>query len=180
VLKRRLLSLMAATAFAVPTTLLTTVVSPSASAATAVAQPAVARSSVAEFCYTITNYSSGELSIVGNGVNNPVTLGEIGNCFDQINGFTYQGYTGYEYQNQSGHCLWNNGGTLEMGAACTAGRANEEFFETLYTTDEGWFIGNVADGVTGGAVGSPGCTIGSQVQMVTSARDCIVWNFVEG
>lgn len=87
----------------------------------------------------------GDEEIAGHGVNNPVTMtGGTGSCFNLLNKFTIgpfgtTSYTGYEYQDLSGHCLWDNGGTIDVGAACQAGHPNEEFYGVTYSNG-GWSV----------------------------------------
>lgn len=135
-------------------------------------------------CVNIVNYLGSGLvlaEIAGNGVNVPVTLQAPGNCFNLYNKFTFDGYTGYEYQNGDGHCLWDNGGAfgvIEVGAACKAGKASEEFFGTQFFQG-GWYVGNVAadDGPNGVIyfMDADSCGLGSNVYMDTGY--CIQWNF---
>jgi hypothetical protein len=122
------------------------------------------------------------IAIAGNGVNEPVTLKLTGNCFNLYNEFTTvygtTVYTGYEYQNGEGHCLWADGATVELGAACKAGHPNESFFGVKYNTSAGgWEVADVTEGPNYW-MDSSGCADGFDVQMVyyTSAY-CAIWNF---
>jgi hypothetical protein len=124
--------------------------------------------------FTITNHSASNLAIAGDGVNNPVFLEATGNCFHTLNKFTWSGHTGYEYQNGDGHCLWNDGGTIELGAACKAGHTNEEFFGFDYVSG-GWVMGNVTDG-SNDIMNAPDCAVGSEVTMGPTGI-CQLWNF---
>jgi hypothetical protein len=88
-------------------------------------------------------------------------------------------YTGYEYQNGDGHCLWNDGGTIELGAACQGAHTNEMFFGISLDQGIGWLIGNVTSG-TGHYMAWPSCVgDGVVVRMVTSdaPANCPYWNF---
>jgi len=117
-------------------------------------------------------------------VNEPVTTTTTGNCFDLYNKFSvvYSGvtYTGYEYQNGDGHCLWDNGGTIDVGAACQEGHPKEEFFGNYYdyAAPAGWVVSDVQQGPSY-IMASLGCTSGSEVAMATSAL-CFTWNFPQG
>jgi len=97
-------------------------------------------------CVAIQNWNNG-YSIAGNGVNNPVILTGGGNCFNLLNKFTVgpfgtKTYTGYEYQNGDGHCLFDNGGTIDVGGACQANHPNEEFYGVSYVG--AWSVSVVA------------------------------------
>jgi hypothetical protein len=128
-----------------------------------------------------------KLYITGNGVNKPVSLESPGNCFDLYNEFTTpcggtKVCTGYEYQNGDGHCLFQNGGTIDVGAACQAGHPNEEFYGTLYTSGYGWGVSNVAE--SSEYMYSSLCETGDNDQVhltsgVTFAA-CSNWNFPSG
>lgn len=119
----------------------------------------------------ITSWNVGQ-SITGDGVNVPVFLG-AGNCFQPLNHFTYQGFSGYQYQNGDGHCLWLNGITVELGGACVAGHANEEFYGIAFVNGEGWTIANV--GHQGGLMRPSACSDGSEVQILNSSS-CVEWS----
>jgi hypothetical protein len=118
--------------------------------------------------------------ILGHGVNLAVTMtGGTGNCFNLLNKFTIgpfgtTSYTGYEYQNGDGHCLWDNGGTIDLGAACQAGHPNEEFYGVKYSN--GWWTMSVA------TVDDPSIQLGLQDQCQAGVHviipgDCGAWNF---
>lgn len=146
-------------------------------------------------CVNITSSPAEGLAIAGNGVNKPATLKITGNCFNLYNEFHYSEngltYTGYEYQNGEGHCLWMNQTSyvLELGVACNATDPAEQFFGYQYVGGLGWLWGNVAAANTGLIyyVDSPpignsvGCTNGAEVQLVSSAYAvCDYWNFPTG
>lgn len=141
----------------------------------------VVRPGLAQACEYITNSLSGG-AIAGHGVNEPVTVVNIGgNCFTPIfQDAAYNGYAVYEYQNGDGHCLWNDDGTLELGAACKSGHPNEEFFGMIDTPGLGWTVGNETDG-TSQIVNSYNCIIGARVVMAAKATaGCGYWNFPQG
>jgi hypothetical protein len=106
--------------------------------------------------------------IKGGGVNLPVALANPpGNCFNLLNKFTVgpfgtKTYTGYGYQNGDGHCLWDNGGTIDVGAACKAGHPNEEFFGVTLLPDGDWTVAVVTRGPNVLMTGS-GPTCGRQL-----------------
>jgi hypothetical protein len=159
-----------------------------APAASSAAPVAAHAKTVAADCETITNAlsSPANLSIAGGGVNHPVSLTSPGNCFslpfhssykDPYNGETY---TEYEYQNGDGHCLFDNGGTIDVGAACEANHPNEEFYGLSYDPGVGWLWSNVgADGVYGyqTVVASQGCGPGNVTMQIPTRADCQYWNF---
>jgi hypothetical protein len=205
VLKHRPVSLAAITI--VSATMLTALAATSASASTAVAVSSqsaaagnaaghaasasqlggrgdavrVVRPGLAQGCEYIKNSLSGG-AIAGHGVNEPVTVVKPGgNCFTPIfQPAAYDGYAVYEYQNGDGHCLWNDDGTLELGAACKSGHPNEEFFGMVDTPGLGWTVGNETDG-TSQIVNSYNCTIGARVVMAAKATaGCGYWNFPQG
>jgi len=137
-------------------------------------------------CEYITNALASEnsdetVAISGNGVNQQVSLKTTGNCFnlynkftDKINGVTY---TGYEYQNGDGHCLWDNGRTVEVGGACVAGQKDEQFFGAHLTPGFGWLVSDAAEGLSY-VLNAPDCAFGGLVTMTqVSVADCSIWNF---
>ena len=186
-LKRRLLSLTAAAIMVVPATVLTALAATSASATTAVA--ASSQSTAAADCVYITDYPASlyagtEVGIAGNGVNKAVTLADsLGNCFTLHYPYTVKysdgdTYTAYEYQNGDGHCLWDNGGTIEVGAACQAAHPREEFYGIKFTTGDGWTFGDVAEGPGANMAAAYSCSPGYDVFMEPAgAQDCDYWNF---
>lgn len=179
VLKRRLLSLTAAAVTVVSASVLTALPATSASATTAAA--ASRDATAAGDCVYITDYQASliegeQVGIAGGGVNAPVTLESPGNCFTLHYKNTFDGYTTYEYQNGDGHCLWNNGGTLDVGAACKADHPNEEFFGYHYYSGLGWLWGNETAGDDLAYVNSPQCVIIAYVQISDNAS-CGLWNF---
>ena len=123
--------------------------------------------------------------IAGNGVNRPVTLTSetaAGSCFNLYNAFDYSTgghtYKGYEYQDLSGHCLWDNGGTIEVGAACQAAHPREEFYGIKFTKGDGWTFGDVAEGPGANMAAAYSCSPGYDVFMEPAgAQDCDYWNF---
>lgn len=151
-------------------------------ASVASAAPATQATPAAQACpsgwFTITNNSpGGPFPILGNGVNNQVTLWTTGNCFEKLFPFTSPtGGTGYEYQNGDGHCLWWNAGadpgSVELGAACKPGHPNEEFYGISYGSG-GWLVGN--EGAA--SVMDPGyCGYGAYVTF-DGGSSCDRWNF---
>ena len=154
---------------------------PAASSAQAATAPNGSGVAASAGCVHISNYYSGGLQIEGNGVNNPVYLtSPNGSCWNQVYPFTYPSggktYSGWEYQDLSGHCLWQDAGVIEVGGACKAGHQNEEFFGYHLYPGQGWKVAVVADG-TGFFMGSAGCSVGSQVKMVQGGDTCDLWNF---
>jgi hypothetical protein len=126
------------------------------------------------------------LEIKGNGVNNPVTISTPpGNCWNLYNEFTVvygtTVYTGYEYQNGEGHCLWDDGTVIDVGAACKAGHPNESFFGIVYIKGGGWVVGDVTEGpdyymaAVGCSTSAPYVTMQSQYVLA-----CNIWNFPQG
>ena len=119
--------------------------------------------------------------ISGNGVNAPVTLKTTGNCFSRMYSFPDPaGGTGYEYQNGDGHCLWDNNGTIEVGAACESGHPREEFYAYNYQNGiagTGWYVTDMAE--ANAYMGAVGCVTGDEVAMATSSS-CYLWNFPAG
>jgi hypothetical protein len=102
--------------------------------------------------------------IEGHGVNEPVSLTTgPGSCFDLYNSFSYpivSPLTGkdvtatvYQYQDLSGHCLWQNDTSfeLELGVACNASDTSEDFFGIPGSHAEygGWLVSVVADWAQG-------------------------------
>lgn len=201
-LKRRLLSLSASAITAGLVTALTALPATSAPAAAAantagraaVAPPGqgvvhIVRRGLVQDCEDITNWAASKtdketVAIAGQGVDYAVDLADPGNCFNLYNEFyySYKGktYTGYEYQNGDGHCLFNDGGTLEVGGACQATDDEEQFFGIAYYSGVGWQFGVTAD-ATNYLVNANDCNLGSQVQMAqASVASCSLWNFPSG
>jgi hypothetical protein len=128
-------------------------------------------------CVYISNYYAGGLEIEGNGPNKAVSLNNPpASCFNLYNKFTWKGYTGYEYQDLSGHCLWSAAGVIEVGAACQANTPYEEFFGAKLYSGQGWLFSNVFTGI-GSYMSSKGCSLGSGVSMVSGGDVCDLWNF---
>ena len=147
-------------------------------ASVASAAPVTQATPAAQACpsgwFTISN-AEGAGAIKGDTVNEPVLLSSTGNCFEAINKFTYNGFTGYEYQNGVGHCLWDNIGAIYMGAACKAGHPNEEFYGVNYSSG-GWTVENVGDN-TGAVLDYYGC-VGPDLTMESNnVGTCYRWNF---
>jgi hypothetical protein len=166
-------------ALAVPAALVALVVA----AVPASATPAAVAPHASGNCEYIKVFPYG-VEIKGGGVNKPVTLtAGVGNCFTLHNKRTWDGYTTYEYQNGAGHCLWQNAGTIEVGAACKADHPNEEFFGIPGSQSEygGWLFSVVADGPYT-YMSSDGCDAGAHVFMApdTATIGCDAWNFPRG
>ena len=201
-LKRRLLSLSASAITAglvMALTALPATSTPAAAAPNAAGRAAATPQSrgvvhivhrgLVQDCEDITNWAATKSSketaaIAGQGVDYPVDLTDPGNCFNLYNEFyySYKGktYTGYEYQNGDGHCLFNDGGTLEVGGACQPTDDEEQFFGIAYYSGTGWQWGVTAD-TTSYLVNANGCEPGSQVQMAqASVASCSLWNFPSG
>ena len=144
-------------------------------------------------CEYIRNDLAGKIDIAGGGVNTPVKLvSPPGNCWNLYNEFYYSNnghtYTGYEYQNGDGHCLWDNFntttnmGTIDVGAPCKALKTTEEFFAVSYGADLGWLWSVISawPGPNGGDfyVDAPGCSVNTQVVMdPVGDSSCQYWNF---
>jgi hypothetical protein len=121
-------------------------------------------------------FNTGPYDIQGRGVNQPVTLSPApGSCFNLYNKFTVPYgttvYTGYEYQDLSGHCLWDNGGTIDVGAACKAGHPNEEFFGVKYGSTSYWEVGDITRGFGVYMAG------GSSDHIVMRSGTVFLWKF---
>jgi hypothetical protein len=136
-------------------------------------------------CEYITNALASEnshevVAISGNGVDQQVSLKATGNCFTLYNKFTDKingvSYTGYQYQNGDGHCLWDNGGIVELGGACVAGQHNEQFFGASLTPGFGWVVSDVAEGLSR-VLNAPGCALGALVTVNVIMANCAIWNF---
>jgi hypothetical protein len=71
-------------------------------------------------------------------------------CWNLYNEFTVKygktTYTGYEYQDLRGHCLWQNDGYIETAGACRRGNPSEEFFGLNYYHGQGWTVSDVTSG----------------------------------
>ena len=135
----------------------------------------------------ITNLVAGNLGIQSNGVGEAVTLNapDTGSCFETRNSFPDPaGGTGYEYQNESGHCLYaTEGSTLEVTSACVSGISQEQFYGVDYGKyGKGWVWYNLywvqtSVGLSENpAVDADGCDEGSQVT-VDFYFTCYLWNF---
>jgi hypothetical protein len=200
-LKRRLLSLSASAITAglvLALTALPATSAPAAAAANAAAPPGrgvvhIVHRGLVQDCEDITNWaatinSKETVAIAGQGVDVPVDLADPGNCFNLYNEFyySYKGktYTGYEYQNGDGHCLFNDGGTLEVGGACQATDDEEQFFGIAYYSGTGWQWGVTADTTSylvNAYQAGGGCGVGTLVEMTqVSVADCSLWNFPSG
>lgn len=123
--------------------------------------------------------------IAGNGVNRPVSLEDSGNCFNLYNEFTYDGHTGYQYQNGDGHCLWVNETslTLELGVACQAGLSIEDFYGTQYLSGYGWEVSNQAENSRHMfSTQCEGSGLIDEVDMTSGSTlaACSSWNFPSG
>ena len=125
-----------------------------------------------------------DMYIMGNGVNNDVTVETEpeGNCFTLPYSGTADGHTWYEYQNGDDHCLWDDGGQLELGKACGgSSHPNEELFAYDYQgSGFGWIWSSVAQfpyslAATNGSF--TGCTQGDVVEDASSAVPCESWTF---
>jgi hypothetical protein len=206
-LKRRLLTLSASAITAGLVVALTALPAASAPAAPAAAATAARAAAAAQGrgvvhivhrglvrdCEDITNWaasinSTETVAIAGQGVDFPVDLADPGNCFNLYNEFyySYKGktYTGYEYQNGDGHCLFNDGGTLEVGGACQPTDDEEQFFGIAYYSGTGWQWGVTADTTSylvNAYEAGGGCGLGTPVHMTqVSVAFCSLWNFPTG
>ena len=205
-LKSRLLSLSATAISAglvLALTALPATSAPAAAAANAAARAAAAppgrgvvhivHRGLVQDCEDITNWAASinskeTVAIAGQGVDFPVDLADPGNCFNLYNEFyySYKGktYTGYEYQNGDGHCLFNHDQTLEVGGACQATDDEEQFFGIAYYSGTGWQWGVTADTTSylvNAYEAGGGCGLGTVVEMTqVSVADCSLWNFPTG
>jgi hypothetical protein len=136
-------------------------------------------------CEYIENYDLGT-EIEGNGVDKTVSLtSPPGNCFDLYNSESYKvngvTYTGYEYQNGDGHCLWLNTSSLhlELGVACQPGDGDELFFGVpgSYAEYGGWEVYAAAETFDYMVCG-PGDEV--SVEPLTDLLTCDLWNFPSG
>ena len=130
-------------------------------------------------CIYIDNVAT-QAEIGGNGVNHPVTIVPNGNCFYITHSGSYDGYTWHMYQNNVGHCLWSNGPTLDVGAACANdnNHPNEEFFTTSGNGNSGYTWSNVTVFEMGGGSGwaPSSCSVNSEVTD-TVYSTCGLWLF---
>jgi hypothetical protein len=169
-------------ALAVPAALAALVTAvPAASSAATTAPHVQGAASAAAGCEYISNLDSGGLEIAGNGVNQPVRLVDPpGNCFTRMYEFTsLDGSPGWEYQNGEGHCLWQNDGVIEVGAACKPNHPNEQFWGVPGTQSKygGWLVSDMFDGTGSYMSTNPGCGIDTNVDMVLGGGNCPFWNF---
>jgi|HubBroStandDraft_1064217.scaffolds.fasta_scaffold19707_3 hypothetical protein len=180
-LKRRLVSFTAAAIMVVSAAMLTALAPGGASAATTAAGTSGHLGLVnGTDCEYIEAYETGSF-IAGNGVNEPVSLKSTGNCFTLMFPFTDPyGKTAYEYQNGDGHCLWDNGGTVEVGAACQNDHPREQFYGFDYQSGStgleggpGWMVSDMWEQNTWMYV--QGCSTGYEV--MGTYPDCDLWNF---
>jgi hypothetical protein len=180
-LKHRLASLTVAAIMIGSAPVLTSLAAVSASAATtAVAVSSHSTAAANTACVYIQEAQASSFEIEGEGVNNPVRLTpNPGSCFTLHNKFTTpcgaSVCTGYQYQDLSGHCLWDNGGTIDVGAACGgAGHINEDFYGISYLSScHGWQVSDIGeDGLYMTAYGYSG----SEVNMTSSSTHAC-WNF---
>jgi hypothetical protein len=130
-----------------------------------------------------------DADIVGNGVNKPVTL-TYGTpaCFNLYNEFHYsydgKTFTGYQYQNTAGHCLWSNNTShiIELGVACNSTDTSEDFFALpgSYAAYGGWVVSDVAEWPGDYLMDSPVCEQYAEVAMQVAGPTCPYWNFPSG
>jgi hypothetical protein len=177
-LKHRLVSLTAAAMMIASSPGLTVVAAPSASAATTAAALSSHTTAAANTACVYIEWYDTAGEIEGAGVNDPVIMTDApGSCFTLRYKFTTPCgttvCTGYEYQDQSGHCLWDNNRTVEVGAACGGpGHPNEEFFGVSYLANCGWEVSDVTHYPYQMASGD---LDGATVHMDPGQGDC--WNF---
>jgi hypothetical protein len=135
--------------------------------------------------------------IEGNGVNKPVSLTVgPGSCFNLYNEFSVKYYdpvtgkdetsTGYQYQDLSGHCLWQNDTSkeLELGVACNSSDTSEDFYALYdsYHVYGGWQVSDKygGSGITMGMTASSCPAAGENVYMEPTEDlffACDLWNF---
>jgi hypothetical protein len=134
-------------------------------------------------CEYIKNLDSGE-EIEDYGAGEPTsTVKPPGSCFNLYNEFHYstggKTYTGYEYQDTSGHCLWDNNGQIYLTTACLAGHPREEFYGITYYSGVGWLFGDVEEGPTWEMEQAycPTYSSGTVIMVKAGTGECIYWNF---
>jgi hypothetical protein len=134
-------------------------------------------------CVTITDWLD-NAAIAGGGVNKPVTLESPGNTFCLEYPYPYETggttYNSWEYQNGDGHCLFDNGGTLDVGAACQANHPNEMFYGVTFVKGSGWEWANVGAGVGYFVTtnSNQSCDLGATVYVgLPNGDSCYYWNF---
>ena len=178
-LKSRLVSLAVTALMIGSAPVLTAPTAPSAFAATTAAAVSSHSTAAASTACVHIQFGVTDVEIEGAGVNHPVVVTNApGSCFTLRYNFTTvfgtTVYTGYEYQDLSGHCLWDNNGTIDVGAACGGlGHPNEEFFGSRYTSGCGWFVSDVTRGPSVYMwLNTPGETA---VRMSGANASC--WNF---
>jgi len=128
------------------------------------------------------------LQIWDNGVGRPVTL-EPGpaSCWNLVN-LTYvffggKRYTGYQYQDLRGDCLWDYAGTITTAAGrCQAGKNYQTFFGINYYhsghNGPGWTFTDAYWGPTWYMAYDYDAYAGEDVTMVPSDyTDSHLWNF---
>jgi hypothetical protein len=178
-LKRRLASITAAAIMIGSAPVLSALTAASASPATTAAavssRPTAAANTACVYIQDHTN----DAEIEGGGVNNPITeTTPPGSCFTLHYKFTTPCgaatvCTGYEYQDLSGHCLWDNHGTIDVGLACGGpGHPNEQFFGVRYIRGCGWLVADITEGY---GVTMNGGALGATVTMVSGVGSC--WNY---
>jgi hypothetical protein len=86
-----------------------------------------------------------DLQIWDQGASQPVELSQApASCWNLHNKFTYDGYTGYEYQDLRGDCLWDDASVIFTAAGpCQLGNPGEEFFGIGYDSGVGWTFTDV-------------------------------------
>jgi hypothetical protein len=146
-------------------------------AATHPARAATIAKAAPATCTHITNVGAGS-EITGGGVNAPVTVTGSGNCFSAVfSGSSSEGNWN-EWQNGAGHCLFNNGGTLDVGAACAgSGHPNEEMLSPGLSGGGNAFAA-VSLVPNFWSTEPHGCTEGSEVGNVNNLNgNCGTWLF---
>jgi hypothetical protein len=127
-------------------------------------------------CEYISNTGVGGAEIAAHGPGNPVSLAYTGaSCFNLMHEFHWEGYTGWQYQDLSGRCLYEKRGVISVGGPCSASDTGEDFFGVRYVKDVGWLVSNVFLG-TGSYMYAPSC-LTARVDMGLGTHPCAYWNF---
>jgi hypothetical protein len=126
--------------------------------------------------------------ILDEGVGVPVMLStKPASCWNLVNEFStvygYTVYTGYEYQDIRGHCLFDDGGYITTAAGpCQLANSREEFYGIHYYTSghyaPGWTVGDLNFGPGWCMATDYVVTGGQDVSMVPcSWTESFFWNF---
>jgi hypothetical protein len=127
-------------------------------------------------------------NIWDNGADSKVTIVDgLGSCWNVVNSFGIKldghHYSGYEYQDLRGDCLYDNAGSIvTVTGPCFDLNSYESFFGIKYyanaPTGSGWTVSAVASGPNSYMAASPFCDPGYYVDMeATTYPGCVWWNF---